>query len=707
MGPNTNLKKKPVDELPEWMRGAIPVEDEPVEEALPEWMSGAIPVEDEPEAPASKFTEDQINVNYEAPASVRMQVGALPKVEDKLTVLRKSYPDVEPYGEDNFIMTNPENGEVMLYNREGWIPSMGDFASIVPEVAEGVGALGGGVVGGVGGATAGSAVPVVGTAAGGVSGAVAGAGVGGAGARDLAERGINWFFGNEDTRTLGEYAKDKAKDVALNAAGEGAGLALVKGAQVAARPIHKMIAGKADDVAKSTQVAKDLADLGTIASVGTVSQNPVTLAREAAMARANPQGRIAQMGDRLDDTLGEEFTRITHGLAANTGNTLRPSTAQNVGESLTTKADEANKALNTQRDTLYREVDQLTGNVPSSGAKNSSALLQRLNSELKGLGKSDGLNKAPMLKQAIEQTKAVTTDLKAGMTFADAQSVRSTIGKIAFDKSADPFFASRMRDLYKAVSDDMGETAKSVGDDVFKKWREADTFNASLYGKDSPKEAVKGLTKAADGEAAYRFITGKVKEGGTRLANARKEIERVGGAAQWNQMTSTYVIRMGLNAGADGAEVFSPKKFLTEWKKIAPEAKDEMFAGTGRAQYRSDLDRLARITEARQKALGTRTTPMDHGTNLLVGWGSAGLVPAAKAAKNSYMDRLLTNPNVVRWMTGIPQAQMARGGLGEHISVLRNIGREAFKANTPDAQELNNAINQYLNDYGPKDDEKQ
>lgn len=715
MGPGTKKKEKAV---PNWMDQDEIIEDD----VVPAWMQDDELIEDEPTAPV--FDEDAINVNYEAPASVRLELSGLASPADKLTALRKHYPDAQPHGDGNFVMTNPENGETMLYNQEGWVPSIGDFAEAAPTAAEIAGAIGGGIFGGakgaaIGGGTgavAGSIVPAAGTAVGGitgagvggVTGAMAGAGVGGAGARDLAERGINWYFGNDDTRTLGEYAKDKAVDVGFNAAGEGAGMLAAKGIKAAAKPFHKWVAGKADDLPGAKQLAEDFAGANIPSTTGTITQNADTLLREAEIAKANPNSRIGQLQDTTDKQIGKEFDRISNGLAANTDSALRPTTGQNVGERLIGKADEANAAINAQRDALYQNVDNLAGGQASAGNQSTSDLLIRLNSEKKALGASAKMNKGSLLDEAVKQTKAASGDIK-NMTFGQMQEMRSTIGKMAFDRNTDPYLASRYKDLYEAITKDMSATAKSAGDDAFKAWKQADAFNAGLYGPESTKEALKGLTKAADGETAYKFITGKVREGGTRLAKARKEIEAVGGAAEWDQMTATYLNRIGVTRAADGAEEFSGRKFVTEWNKMAPEAKDAMFGGSGRAQYRSDLDRLARIVDARQKAIGTKTRPVDPGSRLIAAafnLGSFGTAAAGSAAKRSYTDRLLTNPEVVRWMTGIPQAQMAKGGLGKHISVLRNIVRESARVGTGGGQELESAVEQYLRDAGIEDEEK-
>ncbi|KQO79433.1 hypothetical protein [Rhizobium sp. Leaf262] len=700
MGPNVNFKKK--DDLPDWLAGAVPIEDGTVGEALPEWLAGAVPVQDE--APSSRFTEDQINVNYEAPASVRFEVGALVKPEDRLRVLQKHYPDAEPYGDGNFIMTHPENGEVMLYNQEGWIPSAGDFASVVPEAAEVIGAAGGGIFGGLGGAAAGTAVPGVGTVAGGVGGAMTGAGAGGATAKDLAERGINWWFGNEDTRTLGEYAKDKAIDAAMSAAGEGAGMVAAKAGQAIAAPIKARWAGKAMDDAAAKQLAKDFADEGIKPTAGTITQNPKTLRAEANIAARNPHSRVAETQDAIDRELASRFEKTVEAVGANSDPAALVGTTQSAGEGLVAKAQEANRNLNQQRDTMYSQLDSMVGSTPSAGGSNTQALLAKMNTEKKAFGDSAKINKGPLLDDAIRQTKAAAGDLKKGISFRDAQEMRSAVGKRAFDRNTDPYLAGRYKQLYEAVTNDMAETAKSAGDEVFKAWKEADSFNASLYGPNSPKEAVKGLTKAADPEAAFSFLTQKVKQGGTRIKAAREQIERVGGAAQWDETVGVYMNRIGTHPNAAGESVFSPGRFLQEWKKIAPEAKDELFAGA-RQTYRQDLDKLARMVEARSAASKVKGRLGSEADNLLTQAFRTVTAPVS-AGKRVYMDRLLTDSRVVKWMTGIPQAQMTKGGIRDHISWLRNFSREALRAGTDDSEALHNAINNYLADSGIEDQEK-
>ena len=717
MGPSVKKKK---NDLPDWMQGAVEVEET---EALPDWLAGAELIEEQ--APQPRFTEDMLDPYMEAPSAVRFELSGLPKQEDKLAALRKHYPDAEPYGDGNFAMTDPATGKVMIFNREGWFPSVGDFAEAAPLAAEIGGAIGGGILGGakgaaIGGGTgavAGSIIPAAGTAVGGISGAtiggvggaIGGAGVGGATMRDLAERGINWYFGNEDTRTLGEYATDKAKDFAINAAGEGAGMAVAKGVGVAARPVKKWLAGGAEDAAKATQLADDLAKANVPSTVGTITQNPQTLVREAEIAGANPNSRVAQMQGVTDDAISQEHARIIRQMAANTDDTLRPVSSQAAGEGLMTKAAEANAAVTAQRNALYKAVDDTIGGRVSSGNDKTAELLARFNSEKKALGASAKLNNGSMLDSVIAQTKAAAGDMKS-MTFAQMQEMRSTIGKLAFDPSTEPYMARRYKDLYEAMTADMAATAKSGGEDAYRAWRAADDFNAGIYAKDGTKQQLKGITRAADGEAAYSFTTGKVKDGGSRMAKTFGEIEKVpGGTAQVDQFTASYVQKMGTHIDpTTGAEAFSQKKFISNWNAMSGEAKDAAFTGA-RAVYREDLDRLSRIIAARQTASKAKVAPSDIGSKLIRlagGVGSFGTSEAVRAGKTAYMDRLLTNPEVVRWMTRIPQAQVAKGGIGGHISALRNMGREAFRSGTQNGTALGNAIDQYLRDAGIEDEEK-
>ncbi|TWF47502.1 hypothetical protein [Neorhizobium alkalisoli] len=81
---------------------------------------------------------------------------------------------------------------------------------------------------------------------------------------------------------------------------------------------------------------------------------------------------------------------------------------------------------------------------------------------------------------------------------------------------------------------------------------------------------------------------------GNRIASVRRTMLKAdGGQDAWNGVTAGFIDRLG--RGSDDA--FNPGQFMRSWNKLSPEAKGAIFDGTPNAQFKTDLDRLARIAD--------------------------------------------------------------------------------------------------------------
>ncbi|TQX87149.1 MULTISPECIES: hypothetical protein [unclassified Rhizobium] len=692
--------------VPDWMSDAIPVDAAAPADDTPDWMADAIPMSTGPDA-------NQIDHTMEAPAMVRMQVGALDKPEDRLKALQKTYPDAQPYGGDNFIMTDPETKKTIIYNQPNWSPfNAGDVASIVPEIGEGIGGILGAVGGGVGGAAAGTAVPIVGTAAGGVSGAIAGAGAGATAGREATQRSLNYLFGNDDTRTAGEQVGDAAKTFALNAAGEGAGLAVAKGAGALYKGIKggvkSGVVGAADNADAAAARAIDLRDIGVEPTAGMVNANPATAVKEQALASTSSgkpiQDRIAQ----AFDAQGRLFNQTVDGL---TPQTL---SRQELGDALKTQAQVAKDASAARGDELYGRVGTLAGDAPATG-NNVEEFLTKLESQRAGLGQSAALNKGPAFEQALAQARAIHGDISGGnATFSTLKDARTSIGALANDPSTDAVLKGHANDLYAALTADMSDTAAGAGDDALVAWKKANNRFRRTMTPDSvfnPKTAIDPIIKAKTPEQAADWVLAQANKGGTRLQAVRRQVENSdGGRDVWNQVTGSVVERMGKSA--PDAE-FNPNQMARQWNAMSPEAKSALFAGTDRVQYRQNLDRIARVAEnlKNYRRMDNHSNTAKFGENLKTSniisnatvlgvlfsnpvagaamvAGKVGDVVANKAYRAMQV-KMLTNPETVNWLAGASAASMRSGGWKAHMAKLGEIA-----ANTSD-QALATAINDY------------
>lgn len=653
----------------------------------------------------------------DAPWNVRMAVGALDKPEDRLAAIRKTYPNAKPYGDDNFIFTD-ENGKTRLYNQESWFPSLGDLASISPEIGETIGGAVGGTLGGIGGGALGSAVPVIGTGVGAVGGAVTGAGTGSVAGREGVQRGLNWLFGNDDTRTGSEQAIDAGKTFALGASGEGVGRAAGAGFRAGRDAYKKYLVGGVDDVAKAQARLADLNAIGAENPLpGMVNGNPRTSKMEHALSSLRSGEEISKRIDDAHQAMGGEFDRII----VETGT---PRTKAELGELLKKQAELAKQAGFDRSKQLYGQVGE---KVTSPAVfENTSSYLQKLKDQSSTMGNFERRATGSQLDSVMEDTTALLQDAQNGMTFDQLQKARTVVGQRMAD-TEDKVLKGHLGGLYGALTSDMEKTALASGEDAAQAWRKANNQYrrqvdpVSGFGKGSVADK---LVNAPDTDKIWQFATETTNKGGNRIAQIRRTIEKSeGGKDAWADVVSSSIEQLGKSTDVEGVEQFNSTMFLNQWSKMSPEAKDAIFKGTKNQQYRQDLDRLARISNnmknysrganhsntATHQQMLNNINPLDKNNLLATAAGvmltgdTTGMVAgaatgAAKAAGNKFFTgsrmALFKNPETVAWLADIPKAEMQKGGIQGHMKRLVEIRKR-----TSD-QAVATAIAHYFRDLG-------
>lgn len=481
-------------------------------------------------------------------------------------------------------------------------------------------------------------------------------------------------------------------------------------------PLKNRIIGGADKGAVIAQRAKDFQDIGVQPTTGMVSGSARAAAKEHALSMTGAGKNLQErMGDAFTKQ-GDEFGRIVDGITSRTNPGAKTNTRQELGDMLRQQAQAAKDAAYARSESLYNDVGRLTGDkaVTSDATK---AFSKSLAETKKGLGKSEALNRGPQLDQAIKQTQAIVDDMGKGMTFTKLKEARTAISQIANKPDVDPALKAHLQGLRNAITADMEATARGAGDYALQAFRKANnhyrrTFDGETgFGKGSPVNAV--INKPTP-EEIYGYVTGKSKEGGSRLNAIRRQIEKTDdGKATWDNLTGSVVERMGLK-NADDVGSYDPGMFMRNWKAMAPEAKDVLFKGTARSQYRADLDRLARIADdmakygkhknhsntQTHKTMLEEANPFDKGSLLAAalagpkGFALAAGAKGANAFSKRYQARMLADPETVRWLAGIPKAQVEKGGLRKHVSALADIARK-----TPDPV-TRTAVHEYLRNVG-------
>lgn len=488
-------------------------------------------------------------------------------------------------------------------------------------------------------------------------------------------------------------------------------------------PVKNTIIGKADDDAVIAQRLKDFTDIGVQPTTGMVSGSTRAAAKEHALSMT---GAGKNLQERMSDAFtkqGDEFGRIVDGITSRTNPGSKTTTRQELGDMLREQAQAAKDAAFARSESLYNDVGRLTGDkaVTSDATK---AFSKSLAETKKGLGKSEALNRGPQLDQAIRQTQAIVDDMGKGMTFTKLKEARTAISQIANKPEVDPVLKAHLRGLRNAITTDMEATARGAGDDALQAFRKANNHYRRTvdgdtgFGKGS---AVNTLMNKPTPEEVYGYVMGKSKEGGSRLNAVRRQIEKSeDGRATWDNLTGSVVERMGLK-NADDVGSYDPGMFMRNWKAMAPEAKDVLFKGTGRAQYRADLDRLARIADdmakygkhknhsntQTHKTMLEEANPFDKGSLLAAalagpkGFALAAGAKGANALSKGYQAKMLSDPETVGWLAGIPRAQVEKGGLRKHVGALVGIARK-----TPDPV-TRTAVYDYLRSVGyePQNDD--
>lgn len=654
--------------------------------------------------------QEYVDALDEAPVGVRLEVGALDKPDDKLTALKKRYPDAAPYGDSNFIMTDPDTGKVIQYNSHGWMPSLGDIASATPEVAESIG-------GGLGAILGGFAGPL---------GAIGGAGVGSAASKEAAQRGINYIFGNNDTRSTGEQVRDAAISAGLGMAGEGVGRLASKGIQAGKDAwVRGAIGGGVDDPVKAAERAADLRAINANPTAGMVNGNEKSALLEHALIPTRSGNEIQSRINDAFTAQKDEFGRIVGSLSD------QPLDIASAGARLREQAELAKEAAKSQSEKLYGAVDSHVTSPALS--TNTSDFLANLTKERAGYGSFDELTKAPQTDKVIAQTSAILQDAQKGMTFEQLKSARSAIGGMAADET-DRVLKGHLNGLYASLTKDMEATAAQSTEGLSAFKAANDFYRDEIT---SPEGFGKGgaahkILNTPDTDDIMKWVTAKDSSGGNRIAAVRRTIQKSeGGAKAWDDVVAGFIDDLGRNK--QGA--FDPGTYLRNWTDMSDNAKSAMFAGTGNAQLRSDLDRLARISENWTKYRGSKNhsntsnhqavkaslNPLSADnlmfsvlgsvatgdpTGMVAGTAAGALKKTVPAVGNklfgSYRSKMLTSPETVNWLADIPKAEMQKGGLKAHLSRLNQIRKKT------QSQGLSQAIGDYMLSVGytPDDDDQ-
>lgn len=667
------------------------------------------------------FYDDETPINVEkiereAPASLRARVAGLVSPEDRLRAIRSFAPDAQPMGDGNFIMTDPETGKPMLFNREGWLPSWGDVAEFIPEA---VGGVSGALTGAAGGAV-GTAAGPVGTGAGAITGGASGYAVG----KRATQKGLNWWFGDEDTRDLGDRLGSGATDLLVGATGEVAGPLATKAIGSAVRGVGNLagravpnvtegmaareLGGLVDDSAAAAQRLQTFADADIKPTPGMIGGSRVAQA-EAQAARNLPEVREGL--DAVDDQFASRWGKLRNDMTG--GSDL---SAAEAGAVMREAVGDLSQNVKAKTSRMFDEVGELTADLPAVG-KATGEFVDGISKEFSKAGKSAKLNLGSTYKGVIEQADALRADVKSGTGFDALKEARTRIGEIAFDPNASAATRNMYGRLYGAITKDMEATAAQSGDEALAAWKRATNFSKRTkqdVGVVSTPSMQKLLKKDTP-ESLYRLISSGVKNNGTKVNDLMKQVRLGGGQDAVQDVFSTTINKLGVSKQGE----FSASRWLTDYDAWADEAKDAFFRHVNKGSslrkeadnFRAAVKELTEYQNSIKAGRKDRTLAkagMEWANNMLgdkqvgalVGVASGGStipVTAAVMGKNFLVSRaqknMFTNPETLKFLTRSVKGEPDKAVIGAMKKFVRTARDEATKA----------ILRQYLQSIGEAD----
>lgn len=630
-----------------------------------------------------------LDENSGAPLSVRSAVGSANKPEDRLSTIRKFYPDAEPVDDDNFVFTDPKSRRPTLYNPQGL--DIGDVASIAPEIAE----IGGGVTG------AALAVPPA-VASAPVTGGASLAtipmayGLGAAAGREIQGLLASSAGNTDDTRDLTERLTDAAVTTGANATGFRVGELLEQGFRRAVRPAA-VATGRA--IAPSGRDnARALLNAGVPPRAGAVTGSKGVQMVEQALA--STPGGVGPIRDKAREEVAA-IARETGDVADQYAG-LVPREARTVtgaGARIRDGARAASERFSARQERLYDQafavVDDAT--IVSPG---DIATLRAYRDEIASEMAASPNTRGRTLGETMRYLDGLIEDANAGeLTFATLRRIRSDLGA----RLDDPVLAGMSSDVRNGLRPVYGRITDATREIASRYPRGQELVSrADRYTRFHMNQMAETLQKISDtqfDEQVFSFIMRGADKGGSVLTKVRRNLR----PQEWDAVAGTVLGRMGLatpaNRGAteiaeQGGE-FSVSTFLTNWNKASPEARAALFGGTRYAAVASRLNNLVRVLGISKEADNLANTSGTARVLLSalgvlgiggVGTGAAmgnvspgdaalaagGVVTSTVLAPRA-LAKLITSPRFVDWLSQAARSPNTRG----LISQLTRLGTVA------------------------------
>jgi hypothetical protein len=494
---------------------------------------------------------NRIDKKSGAGLGTRAVVGNAKSPADRLASMRNHYPEAQPYGEDNFIYYNREDGRPTLYNPPGLMPELGDFAEygrVGTEITAGVGA----------GLLASPTTPAGSLAVGGTAATAAGA---------LYDQAINQF-GGADSRDLGKLASDTAVEFATNMI-----------------PFDKALGAAKDFVSpkfrsmmtNANQAVIDVANKYDINATAGVIGNRFMQQIDAASQKV--LGGVDTWQKSAADMM-EGVGRMIDDFHVSLGGKSNPEAA---GQQLINKAKTYVDNFQTTSEDMYKLVDTL---IPQ-GARVPALSTRDFLSTYRDRFANDPAFQKILRDPTVGALADAAEDGMEDLGYKTLADLRTLIGgKIQDRDTIGDLSQKQMKQLYKALTEDIFAGAADFGDDALAAATNANDFYraGSLVIEDVVEPNFMVAGKWATAKTAFDAIKKQVNDP-EKLRNI--QASGVLEEGDFNQVGSAILEGVGeaTKAGQNAAgDRLSPSRIIaqTDNSVIPAGSQDILFNGTAK-----------------------------------------------------------------------------------------------------------------------------
>ena len=426
-------------------------------------------------------------------------------------------------------------------------------------------------------------------------------------------------------------------------------------------------------------------------TVGQATQSRVARAVESALAKAlGGAGRMTAKAEAEAAGMGAKVEQMTSQLSPRAG-------AEPAGRAIKAGIDDFVRQFKADAGVQYDRLDRHLPKGSRVEVANTRAALESLNADIPGAPNVSQLFKNARMKgiegalkadvdgvdgvyaalpawqrqlldqmPPVQRTATLNGLVDGKLPYEALKKLRTLVGdELATPSLVSDVPRSKWKALYAALSEDLGAAARESGPQAERALRRANRFYEA--GMKRVDDVLSPIVAKGDPEDIFRAATSGTKEGATTIRGVMKslpdESQRV--------LSATMLRRLGKATPGnqnDLGEVFSAETFLTNWNRMAPEAKKSLFAPMT-PRMRRDLDEIAAVAANMRE--GSKVFANPSGTaqaaannittgaalvSLLTGqWHVAGSIAAGVAGSN-LAARLMTNPDFVRFLAGSAKA---------------------------------------------------